>query len=189
MTNSVTFAPGLAAGPGLTQCAVKRNGGGVMRKITIVLAAVGWCLGTSITALAQDAAVEPASGCTIHSRTSDEVHAIVDEFGYDFAGYDALCARLDAENMGLFFSESYGEIGDRSLGLVMVRLYDRSTVTLGRGYSSSIALSADLGEDAPQALLMHAINVSLTEIATNPDTYVESVHTEIALFRTVMGGQ
>jgi hypothetical protein len=163
-----------------------------MRKTGRLLAAAVLCLGISGTALAQDAALtsaEASTECTIHARTSDAVHAIVNEFGYEFAGFDALCARLAAENMGVFFSESFGLIGDRSFGLVMVRLYDRSTVTLGRGYSNSIAVSADTSEGFPEALLMRSINDSLAEIATNTEIYVESVHDEIATLRTVMGGQ
>jgi hypothetical protein len=196
MTIAVTSWRGLATWLGLQQFGTKMKGAVSMRRIPLLLAAAGIWLGTGGTALAQEAQAqaeqvqaEQPSTCDITSRATPELNEVLARYGYGFASYDLLCARLADAGMGVSITESFGLVGDRSYGLVLIELYDRATVTYGSMNTTTVALSNDEPGHSADEALMQAIDTALESISENPERYVASVHDEIARLRIVMGGQ
>ena len=121
--------------------------------------------------------------CVIQFDSAKETHDLFAISQLNFAGFDRLCPLLREAGMGVSTSEARGHVGDRTFGLVVLTLYDRTTNAKGWKEVTSTSFSEDLGEGRDGRTLLDAINRAMQNVADAPDEMIASVYEELARLR------
>jgi hypothetical protein len=147
----------------------------------MVLAA-SLCTGSAVHA-------QEASPCLIDTRTGPEIRQVLAQFGLNFDGYDSLCSALDSAGMGVALDGVQGQVGDRSYGLIMLKVFDRSNNIESLAQVSVTSLDMELTSEGSAMALIRAINGGMQFLSTNSANYIASTHAETARLQTLLSEQ
>ena len=143
----------------------------------LALACGGMALG--VPARAQDQAAPAAQECTLSTRSTAEIDAMLNQNGVTLADYQTFCQGLASTRTGIDAAGLASSSGDHSTALVILRLYDLQGGTSGTETSFSFVEEPGSDEAARTAAYVHAYNLALGEVERDRVTYVASVAQEM----------
>lgn len=124
--------------------------------------------------------------CSFAYEAAHDVTDVIKREGFAFAGYDALCRRLEKEGVAVSIASSSGVLQGRAYGWVVVSLVRVKTKVYGAFTSRSTALSTVPDTPEERKMIMKAVNLSLEEIARDPSPFLTSVTNEEASLRRTL---
>ncbi|WP_028967691.1 hypothetical protein [Sphingomonas phyllosphaerae] len=138
------------------------------RGTTAALAVAAWWM----TAGPGGALAAPVA-CSIGSSSDDEIGRLLDERGFDFAGYDRLCAFLREHGMKVQITARNGVLGGRAYGWAIVTFEDRRTGVRSDRYHTSTTIDGDADTPTARLAMWQSINHALADIAARPESMAE----------------
>jgi hypothetical protein len=153
-----------------------------------VMSGLKW-VGLTCALMATAASAQTAVGtgkCSIFYDAPPALTQTVEANGFDFKGYDALCARMRRENVGVQVDASEGVLTERAFGWVNIRLYRRSTRIASTLKQANTTLSRAADTPAARKVTWEALNSALAEIARDGEPFFVSLREEEARLKAVL---
>lgn len=137
-------------------------------------------LGLAVPTLAQDgAAAGAAQECTLATRSTAAIDAMLDQNGVTLADFATFCDGLASTRTGIDAAGLASSLGEHSVALVILRLYDTEGGTAGTETSFGLVEEPGNDEAARTAAYSRAYNLALAEVERDRITYVASVVQEL----------
>jgi hypothetical protein len=130
-----------------------------------------------------------AADCSITFNADDPMTEVINREHFDFQGYDALCAALQAGHLQVDIDSDRGVIDDKAFAWVRVRLARISTTVRSDIARSTTRLATPADEATAAKAEMDALNESLENVATERDAYIKSVGEEEARLRAALAAK
>jgi len=105
-----------------------------------------------------------ASNCSIGYNASNELTAIIQEYGVELENYDDLCQRLKTANAVIQFIYSTGTSDRQTTAVVIATVKDRNLPIESNWYSDAIWSNPEKSSSTDKNLLMKALNHSISKI-------------------------
>lgn len=134
----------------------------------------------STPSLAQEqAAANPVNECTLSTRSTAEIDAMLRQNGVALVDYPTFCEGLASTRTGIDAAGYAASHGDKSVALVILRLYDIEGGTSGTETSFSFVEEPGNDEAARTSAYSRAYNLALGEMERDRITFVASVVQEM----------
>lgn len=137
-------------------------------------------LGLAVPGQAQEQPLNPADECTLSTRSTTEIDAMLRQNGVSMVDFLTFCHGLASTRTGIDAAGHAASHDDHSVALVILRLYDVEGGTSGSETSFAFVEEPGSDEAARMVAYSRAYNLALGEVERDLTTYIASVVQETA---------